>query len=196
MAKHWADHSSRRLQARAAAHAYSGRVTPTRPRLLVLIALVAGVVGWALATLADSVLGRYLPVPWSAAIAMWLLAAGLGMWTLMVRPRLLRKPGAIPLPSLVAARTAALALAASRVGAGVAGFYTGLLLVFVADIPIPAAQAGAWTSAATALSGAVIVAVALWLEHLCRIKDDDEGEDQPGEIDLRGIAGGTERTSA
>ena len=42
----------RRLQASAAGRAYSGRVTPTRPRLLVLIALVAGVIGWALATLA------------------------------------------------------------------------------------------------------------------------------------------------
>ena len=43
------------------------------------------------------------------------------------------------------------------------------------------------------------MAVALWLEHLCRIRGDDDDEDKlrpGGEIDLRGIAGGTERTSA
>ncbi len=179
--------------------AYSGRVTPTRPRLLVLIALVSGVIGWVLATIADSVLSRYLPVPWSAAVAVWMLAVGLLMWTIVVRPRLARRPGTTPLPSLVAARTAALALAASRVGVGVAGFYAGVLLVFVADIPVPAAEAGAWTSGATASGGLAIMAVALWLEHLCRIRGDDDDEDKlrpGGEIDLRGIAGGTERTSA
>lgn len=178
--------------------AYSGQVTPTRPRLLVLIAVVCGVVGWVIATIADSVLSRYLPVPWSAAAAMWMLAAGLLMWTVIVRPRLAGRPGTTPLPSLVAARTAALALAASRVGVGVAGFYAGVLLVFLADVPIPAAQSGAWTSGVTAVGGLAIMAVALWLEHLCRIRGDEDDEDKQrgGEIDLRGIAGGTERTSA
>ena len=126
-------------------------MTPTRLRLLALIAVVAGVVGWVLATIADSIFERYLPVPWSAALAMWLLAVGLGMWGLIVRPRLQRKPGTEPLPPFVAARTAALALAASRVGAGVFGFYLGVGLVFVGDLPVPAAQNGAWASGATAL---------------------------------------------
>ncbi len=173
-------------------------MTPTRPRLLALIALVAGVVGWVLATVADSILARYLPVPWSAALAMWLLAAALLIWTLLARPRLLRRPGAEPMPPLTAARTAALALAASRVGAGVAGFYAGVAVVFIADLAVPAAQAGAWTSVTTALAGGAIVAVALWLEALCRIKDDDEDDEGAGP-GVRGVpgsvTGGTERTS-
>ncbi len=173
-------------------------MTPTRPRLLLLIAVVAAVVGWVLATVADSIVGRYLPVPWSAALAIWLLAIALGGWTLLVRPRLLKRPGTIPLPALLAARTAALALAASRVGAGVAGFYVGVLLVFLADLAVPAAQVGAWTSGITALGGVVIAGLALWLESLCRIRDEDgsEGDSTAGDIDLRGIAGGTERSSA
>ena len=171
-------------------------MTPTRPRLLVMIALVTGVLGWVIATIADSILGRYLPVPWSAALAMWMLGAALLIWTLLARPRLLRRPGAEPLPPLTAARTAALALAASRVGVGVAGFYLGVALVFVADLPVPAAQTGAWASGATALAGAAIVAVALWLESLCRIGGGDDDEDA---VDIRrlpgGAAGGAERTS-
>lgn len=171
---------------------------PTRPRLLLLIAVVCGVLGWVLATIADSILGRYLPVPWSAAVAVWMLAVGLLLWALLLRPRLQRRPGTRVVPPLVAARTAALALAASRVGVGVAGFYAGVLLVFLADLAVPAAQSGAWTSAATALGGAAIMAVALWLEHLCRIRGDGDDDDAPGagEIDVRGIAGGAERTSA
>lgn len=174
-------------------------MTPTRIRLLLLIALVAGVVGWVLATVADSIAGRYLPVPWSAAVAMWMLALGLGLWALLVRPRLSGRPGSPPLPPLVAARTAALALAASRVGAGVLGFYIGVLLVFAADLPVPAAQSGALASGATALGGLAIAVVALWLEHLCRIKGDDDDDER--QVDLRGLTGGpapggTERSSS
>lgn len=175
-------------------------VRPTRLRLLLLITVTCGVLGWVVATMADSILTRYLPVPVSAALAMWLLAVMLGMWILLVRPRLLRRPGTLPLPPEVAARTAALALAVSRVGAGVAGFYAGVGLVFVLDLPIPAAQSGAWLSLATLLGGVTIAALALWLEALCRIRDDD---DESGEVstgsDLRGIAGGpaaADRTSA
>lgn len=171
-------------------------MTPTRLRLLALIAVVAGVVGWVLATIADSILERYLPVPWSAALAMWLLAVGLGMWGLIVRPRLQRKPGTEPLPPFVAARTAALALAASRVGAGVFGFYLGVGLVFVGDLPVPAAQNGTWASGATALGGAAITAIALWLERLCRITDGDDDESGTPSIDLRGMAGGAERSAS
>ncbi|MFN8125241.1 MAG: DUF3180 domain-containing protein [Candidatus Nanopelagicales bacterium] len=171
-------------------------MTPTRLRLLLLIAVVAGVLGWVLATIADSILERYLPVPWSAAVAMWLLAAGLGMWSLVVRPRLLRRPGTEPLPSFVAARTAALALAASRVGAGVFGFYVGVALVFIGDLPVPAAQTGAWASGATALGGAAIAAIALWLESLCRIKGDDDDESDGAGIDLRGMPGSAERSAS
>lgn len=169
-------------------------MTPTRFRLLALIAVTAGVVGWVLATIADSILERYLPVPWSAAVAMWLLGIGLGMWGVIVRPRLQRRPGTEPLPPFVAARTAALALAASRVGAGVFGFYLGVALVFVGDLPVPAAQSGAWASGATALGGAVITVIALWIERLCRITGDDDDDGEATGVDLRGITGGAERT--
>ncbi len=171
-------------------------MTPTRLRLLALIAVAAGVVGWVLATIADSIFERYLPVPWSAALAMWLLAVALGMWALIVRPRLQRKPGTEPLPPFVAARTAALALAASRVGAGVLGFYVGVALVFVGDLPVPAAESGAWASAATALGGVAITAIALWLERMCRITDDDgDDEASASRIERPGIAGSADRAA-
>lgn len=167
---------------------------PTRARLLVVIAVIAAALGWAVATVADSIASRYLPVPWSAAAAVWLLAVALGMWTWLARPRLLRKPRTQPLSPFVAARTAALALAASRVGAGVTGAYAGIGIVFVSELQIPAAQHGAWITGVTALGGLALVAVGLYLEHLCRIRgDDDEGAG--GKLELPGITG-TDRSTA
>jgi Protein of unknown function (DUF3180) len=171
---------------------------PTRIRLLVMIAIIGGVVGWVLATLADSVLDRYLPLPWTAAAAVWVLVAALAMWGWIVRPRLLRRPGTLPLPPYVAARTAALALAASRVGAGVAGVYGGIALALVGSLEIPAAHDGAITAGVTALGGVAMAAVALWLERMCRIKeDDDDQKAHKPDAAIGGIASGTtERTSA
>lgn len=160
---------------------------PTRMRLLLLIAVIAAVLGWAAATMADALVGRYLPLPWSAAAAVWLMAVALAMWAWIVRPRLLRRPGTLPLPPYVAARTAALALAASRVGAGVTGVYAGVLVGLLSSLHIPAAQTGAWTAGVTALGGIAVTAAALWLERLCRIRDDDDDTSGAGDSKTLGI---------
>lgn len=168
---------------------------PTRIRLLVAVAVISAALGWVVATIADSVAGRYLPVPWTAAVAVWLLALALGMWTWLARPRLLRKPHTEPLSPFLAARTAALALAASRVGAGVAGAYAGIGIVFLSDLQVVAAQQGAWVSGVSALGGLALAAVGLYLEHLCRIKGDDDEGGAGGKLELPGIAG-TDRSTA
>lgn len=78
------------------------------------------------------------------------------------------------MPPLVAARTAALALAASRTGALIGGFYLGIALglLGVRDTPTGSASLGA--AVASVLACAVLVGAALWLEHLCRLRDGDE----------------------
>lgn len=154
-------------------------VTPTRISNLFLWFLGAGVLGWILAQLTESFASRYLPVPWLAALAVWLLAISLLMWTVLVRPRLQRKPDTEPLEPQVAARTAALAMASSRTGAAVAGFYLGIAAMLSSDLAIPAAQENAIVAVLTALGGFVIVAVALWLEHICRIDEDDDDDSTP-----------------
>lgn len=159
------------------------------------IAVITAVLGYVAATLSDSLAARYLPVPWSAAAAVWMLAIALGIWTWLARPRLLRKPKVEPLSPFVAARTAALALAASRVGAGVAGAYVGIGIVFVSDWHVPAGQQGTWVCGVTAVGGLALVAVGLYLEHLCRIRDDDDDEGGSGKLELPGITG-TDRSAA
>ncbi|TAK70171.1 MAG: DUF3180 domain-containing protein [Actinomycetota bacterium] len=165
---------------------------PTRLRVLLAVAVVAAAIGWGAVRLVDSLGGRILPVPWTAGAATWLLAAGVGLWALLIRPRLRRAPGAVPLAPIVAARSAALAMAASRTGAAVAGFYAGAAVGLAPMLHIPAA-AQRFTAAVVAATGAAaLVAVALWLERLCRLPDDhdDDRGDGPSGDGAGGVRGG------
>jgi hypothetical protein len=157
-------------------------MSPTRIRTLVILAVLAAAMAWGASELVAGQTGRAIPVPWLAALTMWLLAVALGVWALLARPRLRRKEGARPMQPIVAARTAALAMAASRTGALVFGFYVGTL---IGALPLRISEAGqeTVTRAAVASAGALaIIVIALWLEHLCRLpEDDDEGPNGTGE---------------
>ena len=78
------------------------------------MAVLAAAVGWSFAQLWPTSFGQGMPVATGSAIAMILVFITLLIWTLMTRARL--KPGATlnRLHPLVAARTAALAMSASR----------------------------------------------------------------------------------
>jgi hypothetical protein len=159
-------------------------VRPTRWVPLVAIAAIALAVGWVLVDAVERVAGRILGVPWLAAVALWVLALGVLGWTLLSRGRLGHSPsgpagaGNQPgpsMPPLVAARTAALAMAASRTGALIGGFYVGVALglLGVRDTPTGSQSLGA--AAVSAVACVLLVGSALWLERLCRLCDDDAG---------------------
>lgn len=160
---------------------------PTQVRLLATVAAVSGILGWSMTRLADSVAGRYLPVTWTAAGAIWLLALFLLMWTWIVRPRLLRRKGTAPLSPHVAARTTALSLASSRTGAAVAGVYAGVVVAFLGELAAPAAQDSAIAAGVASIGGFALAAVGLWLESMCRVDDDDGDLDDHGQA-VRGTA--------
>ena len=152
-------------------------MTPTRLRLLFALGILAGSIGWAVAVLVYSQSGRVVPIPWLAAVTLWFLAVALFIWTLLARPRIKRKPGHRPMAPLVAARTAALAMAGSRTGSLVAGFYLG---ISVGTLPSRATEAGTatlWISLASAAGALALAAAALWLEHICRLPTDGDNND-------------------
>jgi len=146
----------------------------TRLRLLISLTVIAAVLGYAVVTIVAGRSGQVLQVPWLAAATLWVLALALLIWALLSRPRLQRRPGAKPMPPLMAARTAALAMAASRAGALVTGFYAGVALASLPHRDTPAGMTTTWASAASAVGALLLVAAALWLEHLCRLPLDDD----------------------
>lgn len=158
--------------------------------MLLALFVLAGSVGWGTLQLVEAWVGRLLPVPWTAAVTLWLLAVALLFWALLSRPRLLRKEGHRPMPPLVAARTAALAMAASRTGALVGGFYAGVL-VGVLPYDSPAGRERLWSAGAAVLGALALTVVAVWLERLCRLPEDpDEAAAGRRADDLAGEGGG------
>jgi hypothetical protein len=170
-------------------------MTPTRIRLLAVLAVVAGAVGWGVLTLIEGQSGRVIPVPWLAPATLWFLAIAVLVWALTCRPRLLHRPGARPMPPFVAARTAALAMAASRTGSLVAGFYAGLAIGAFDSRQTPVGNTTLWASVLSTLGAVALVAAALWLEHMCRLPldgdDDKGGRTTRGSVQPRPETGGS-----
>jgi hypothetical protein len=149
----------------------------TKISMLVVLAILAAAVGWSFAQLWPTFFGQGMPVAVGSAIAMILVFVTLLIWTLMTRARL--KPGATinRLHPIVAARTAALAMSASRVGSLAFGFYVGVLLSnMVADYS-SAGTDRIRISAITAEASLLTAAVALWLERICQIKEPPSNGD-------------------
>ena len=144
--------------------------------MLFALIVVAAAIGWGIVVIVDSLMSRFVPVPWLAAVAMWVLALALLVWTLLARPRLQLHDGHRPMDPIVAARTAALAMAASRTGAIVAGVYFGVALGTFEHRDVPAGAATLWASVGTGLGAVALMVVAMWLEHICRIKSDDDDQ--------------------
>jgi len=147
-------------------------MTPTRPRLLAALAVLSAAVGWGVVRLVDAYADRSLPVPWTAALVMLVLAIALALWARGTRARLAHQPGTKPMDPIVAARSAALAMAASRTGAIVAGFYGGVTIGLLPGWGVAYVRERVIVSAVTVLTAGLVVAAALWLERVCRVPPD------------------------
>jgi hypothetical protein len=155
-------------------------MTPTRGRLLLALLVIGAAVGWGTATLVDAWSGQSLPVPWTAPVVMGVLALALFLWARGVRARLAGRPGTTPMNPLVAARSAALAMAASRVGALVAGFYAGVAIALLPSWQVAYIRQLVLVCAGTVVLSGLFVLAGLFLERVCRIPPgslDDPADD-------------------
>lgn len=154
-------------------------MTRTRARFLAGLCLVVALVSRLLVD-AYRATGAVGPlVPWFAGVLPVALAVLLVVHGRRVRRLVNGDP--TTLTPLTAARVAVLAQASSRVGAGVAGFYVGVLAVNLTGPPSPLHREQVPTSAVAA-AGFVALAIAGWIvERWCRIPEDDD--DRPGLAD-------------
>lgn len=152
---------------------------PTRIRLLLAIAVISAAVGWGLVQIVDSWAGRLVAVPWLAAGSLWLVAGSVAYWAWSTKPRLSGQPGTRPMDPIVAARSAALAMAASRIGALVFGLYGGIAVAMIGYLATASGVRTFWASVVASVGALALAAAALWLEHICRLPADP-GDPPPG----------------
>jgi hypothetical protein len=144
-------------------------MTPTRARTLLVAALLAGLVTFAVLAAVYLRLPDALPrsAPLSVAFAGLLEIAT----AMSVRARLSRRPGARPIAPLTVARLAVLGKASSLIGAVVLGFWAGVLATTLprgSDPPVAGADS---ITAGLGLASAVVLLVgAILLERACRIR--------------------------
>jgi uncharacterized membrane protein YfcA len=153
-------------------------VKPTRLWVLAATFAAGGIVGgFALGGAYDDL--PELPSSWVVPVAIIAVLVAFLAWT--TRNRLTRQRGARPVDPLTVARYAALARACSPVGALLAGLWLGgLVFLLTQRGSLDAVAHDRTLSVAGIVSGAALTAAALWLEWVCRIKVDDDEDDEHG----------------
>jgi Protein of unknown function (DUF3180) len=158
-------------------------VKPTRPRMLLLTAVIAAAVTWALLT---AVYASLPPLTWTLVPAL-LIAAGAEAWTGRdLRARIAGKPGRRPAPPLFVARVVALAKASSQTAALLAGISAGFMIYLSGMTNAPTPRADLVDASLSFAACLVLLAAALFLEYCCRVPrnpgDDDSVPPPPQEF--------------
>ncbi|KUL55303.1 hypothetical protein ADL22_01665 [Streptomyces sp. NRRL F-4489] len=150
-----------------------------RIKVLAGLFVVAGILAWAGARLWDS-FGTLPGVPVAAPIVLAVIAVVLAATALSLRARLRaqreRRPGAKGVDPLVAARAVVFGQASALVASLVAGLYGGVGVFLLTSGVDDARRAQAVYAGLSVLAGAGVVAAAIFLERVCKLPEDDEGE--------------------
>jgi hypothetical protein len=150
----------------------------TKFSTLVRIAVVAGLFGWFLDSILYKSTGSYISVGAGTAIGFALIDMSMLIWAVMIRerlPKVVRDRNATPslirasrpLEPLIAARTAAIAKAASHTGAIGFGFYVGLVVYALPRIASQSAINHVVLCVPAIVGATAMGAIALWIERRC-----------------------------
>jgi len=150
-------------------------VSLLRWRTLLLVAVCAAVLSWAGLGALDSRGGAALPLPWTAPVALVVLAVAVisagwpvRRWNQGHRDR--------PLDALRAARAAVLARAAGVTGAALAGGYAGMALVLLPTVDIEPRRARLLLALGAAVASIVLSVAGIVVERWCRLPPPDTDE--------------------
>jgi len=153
-------------------------VTPARLRWVLL--LLGGVClgAWAVLDAREAAGEPALPTPWTAAVAVVLLAVAVLVSGLEVR-RWVAGRRERPMDPLVAARIAVLAKAAAYAGAALAGWYLAQAVVVVPDV-VGERRTRLVVALLSAAAAAALSAVGMVVQTWCRRppRDDEDRRDE------------------
>jgi hypothetical protein len=152
-------------------------VRELRIRMLAGVFVVAGVLSWAGTRLWNSV-GTLPSVPLAAPIVLAAIAVVLLATALSIRARLKaqreRRPEAKGVDPLMAARAVVFGQASALVAALVSGMYGGTGAFLLESLDIPARRDQAVYAGFSVLAGFGVIAAAIFLEHVCKLPEDDD----------------------
>jgi len=152
-------------------------VKQLRLKVLAGLFLAAGILSWGAARLWDSV-GTLPSVPLAAPIVLAAIAVVLAATALSLRARLKaqreRRPDAKGVEPLMAARAVVFGQASALVAALAAGVYGGTAVFLLGSLDIPPRRDQAVYAAFAVLAAFAVIAAALFLEHVCRLPEDDD----------------------
>jgi len=151
-------------------------VKPTRARTLLLVAVLAAAVTWALL---DAVYASLPPLTWTGVPAL-LIAAGAEAWAGQdLRARIQGKQGTRPAPPLFVARIVALAKASSQAAALLAGICAGFMVYLSGMASAPTPRGDLVDASLSFGACLVLLAAALFLEYCCRVPEDSDDDSVP-----------------
>jgi hypothetical protein len=151
-------------------------MNPTRPGILVAIAVICAAVAW---LTVRATFANLPPLPWTAVPAMLLLAIGEAFAGRNLKARIVGRRTGKPIDPIAVARMAALAKASSAAAAALGGLAAGFFGYVAGQLAKDVPRADAFAAAGTVLAAALLVAAALYLERCCRAPDPPEDRDAP-----------------
>jgi hypothetical protein len=151
-----------------------GIVKPTRSRTLVLVAVLAAAVTWAVLT---AIYTSLPPLSWTGVPAL-LIAAGAEAWTGRdLRARIQGRRVTRPAPPLFVARMVALAKASSMTAALLAGVCVGFIIYLSGMTNAPTPRGDLVNASLSFGACLVLIAAALFLEYCCRVPKNPGSDD-------------------
>jgi Protein of unknown function (DUF3180) len=154
-------------------------VTPTRPGMLVFVAVVCAA---AAVLTVRATFATLPPLPWSAVPALLLLAVAETFAGRNLAARLRGRAGGKPLQPMAVARMAALAKASSLAAVVLGGLAAGFGIYVLGQLEKNTPRADAISALATVLAAAALLAAALYLERCCRSpRPPEDSEAEPGD---------------
>jgi Protein of unknown function (DUF3180) len=156
-------------------------VKPTRVVAIALTAVACAAVSWLFVRLFYRSLP---PLPWSGAPTLLVVAIAEAYCGMLLRARILQRPGTKPVEPIAVARMAALAKASAYTAAVIAGLAGGFALYVAGSldkaIPRHDALSAMWTLGAAV----VMAAAALYLEYCCRVPRRPGEDEEPRRASL------------
>jgi hypothetical protein len=150
-------------------------VSPLRTRVLLAVAVVAGVVTWVVLDVVDGT-GAAVPMPWTVPVLLVVLAAAVlsvgrpvRRWNQGHRDR--------PLDALRAARTVVVAQAAGVTGAALAGAYGGFVALLLPMLGIEVRRDRMLLALAAMAASLLLLVAGVVVERWCRLPPDDDDAD-------------------